>query len=280
VTDPRKLRPGELCRLLNSSPLGEVINEGQLRRHRTGAGLRVGDGRYVDLIRYAAWLVQNRHATKPDPRPAAVSDLDEVAKGAAALGSRRQQLTGHGQKLTRKQEEVIAALLTERTYAAAAAKAGVGERTIYRWLLHPDICIAFEKAKQESVKSAICHLQLGTRPVSEVLLNIALHGKRESDRIRAAAAVLDFAMRGLPDASIPGGEPNAGKAPAMNPAEVVQILAARLRQLDAAQLPAAEKLRLTATLADALLRALAVDDLSKRTEALEAVLLSRKDNER
>ncbi len=280
MTDPRKLRPSELCRLLNSSPLGEVINEGQLRRHRTGAGLRVGDGRYVDLIRYAAWLVQNRHATKPDPRPAAVSDLDEVAKGAAALGSRRQQLTGHGQKLTRKQEEVIAALLTERTYAAAAAKAGVGERTIYRWLLLPDFCIAFEKAKQESVKSAICHLQLGTRPVSEVLLNIALHGKRESDRIRAAAAVLDFAMRGLPDASIPGGEPNAGKAPAMNPAEVVQILAARLRQLDAAQLPAAEKLRLTATLADALLRALAVDDLSKRTEALEAVLLSRKDNER
>src|SRR5205823_1341350 len=102
VTDPRKLRPSELCRLLNSTPLGEVINQGQLRRHRTGAGLRVGDDRYVDLIRYAAWLVQNRHANKPDPRPAAVSDLDEVAKGAAALGSRRQQLTGHGQKLTRK----------------------------------------------------------------------------------------------------------------------------------------------------------------------------------
>ena len=280
MTDPRKLRPSELCRLLNSSPLGEVINEGQLRRHRTGAGLRVGDGRYVDLIRYAAWLVQNRHATKPDPRPAAVSDLDEVAKGAAALGSRRQQLTGHGQKLTRKQEEVIAALLTERTYAAAAAKAGVGERTIYRWLLLPDFCIAFEKAKQESVKSAICHLQLGTRPVSEVLLNIALHGKRESDRIRAAAAVLEFAMRGLPDANVSNGEPHAEAAARMNTDELVQMLTTRLRQLDAAQLPATEKLRLTATLADALLRALGVDDLSKRMEALEAVLLSRKDNER
>jgi hypothetical protein len=66
----------------------------------------------------------------------------------------------------------------------------------------------------------------------------------------------------------------------MNPAEVVQILAARLRQLDAAQLPAAEKLRLTATLADAILRALDKDELCKRMEALEAVLLSRKDNER
>ena len=87
MTDPRKLRPGELCRLLNSTPLGEVIKQSQLQRHRTRAGLRVGDGRYVDLIRYAAWLVQNRHATKPDPRPAAVSDLDEVAKGALLLAA-------------------------------------------------------------------------------------------------------------------------------------------------------------------------------------------------
>lgn len=280
MTDPRKLRPGELCRLLNSTPLGEVINQGQLKRQRTRAGLRIGDARYVDLVRYVAWLIQVRHATKADPEPAAVTGLEEVAQGAAAVGSRWQQMTGHGQKLTRKQEEVIAALLTERTYAAAAAKAGVGERTIYRWLLLPDFRIAFEKAKQESVKSAICHLQLGTRPVSEALLNIALHGKRESDRNRAAATVLDFAMRGLPDANIPGGEANAGKAAAMNPAEVVQILTARLRQLDAAQLPAAEKSRLTATLADAILRALDKDELCKRMEALEAVLLSRKDNER
>ena len=37
--------------------------------------------------------------------------------------------------------------------------------------------------------------------------------------------------------------------------------------------------RLTATLADAILRALDKDELCKRMEALEAVLLSRKDKE-
>ena len=52
ATDPRRLRPSELCRLLNSTPLGEVIGERQLHRHRTRAGLRVGDARHVDLIRY------------------------------------------------------------------------------------------------------------------------------------------------------------------------------------------------------------------------------------
>jgi hypothetical protein len=45
-------------------------------------------------------------------------------------------------------------------------------------------------------------------------------------------------------------------------------------------LPTAEKSRLTATLSDAFLRAIAVDDLNKRMESLEAVLLSRKDKER
>lgn len=67
ATDPRKLRPSELCRLLNSTPLGEVINERQLHRHRTRAGIRIGDARFVDLLRYAAWLVELRHTPKPEP---------------------------------------------------------------------------------------------------------------------------------------------------------------------------------------------------------------------
>ena len=45
ATDPRKLRPSELCRWLNSTLLGEVINERQLHRHRTRAGMRIGDAR-------------------------------------------------------------------------------------------------------------------------------------------------------------------------------------------------------------------------------------------
>ncbi|GJQ29708.1 MAG: hypothetical protein HBSAPP03_15920 [Phycisphaerae bacterium] len=64
--DPRQLRPGELARLLNSTPLGEVISERQLHRHRTRAGFRVaadGDAGRVDLFRYVAWLVTTRHET-------------------------------------------------------------------------------------------------------------------------------------------------------------------------------------------------------------------------
>lgn len=66
ATDPRNLRPIELCRLLNSTPLGEVINERQLYRHRTRAGLRIGDAKRLDLLRYIAWLIEIRHAPKPE----------------------------------------------------------------------------------------------------------------------------------------------------------------------------------------------------------------------
>ena len=64
--DPRRLGPTQLCRLLNSTPLGEVISDRQLYRHRTRAGYRIGDGKQVDLLRYVAWLVQVRHAPKEE----------------------------------------------------------------------------------------------------------------------------------------------------------------------------------------------------------------------
>ncbi len=62
--DIRKLRPAELCRLLNSTPLGEVIGEREVYRHRTRAGFRIGDGRHIDLFRYVAWLMEVYHAPK------------------------------------------------------------------------------------------------------------------------------------------------------------------------------------------------------------------------
>jgi hypothetical protein len=55
-TDPTKLKPGEIVRLLNSTPRGPVTDGRRLAAHREAAGLRIGDGRTVDLFRYAAWL--------------------------------------------------------------------------------------------------------------------------------------------------------------------------------------------------------------------------------
>ena len=95
--DPCRLRPTELCRLLNSTPLGEVINTRVLYRHREQAGLRIGEGRHVDLVRYVAWLVQARHLPRQEPAAttSADSDLAEaaLARPNCAAGNRNGKAT-------------------------------------------------------------------------------------------------------------------------------------------------------------------------------------------
>src|SRR6185437_7299719 len=102
----------------------------------------------------------------------------------------------------------------------------------------------------------------------------ARHGRRDGDRVRAANPLLDHAFRGLIDADRIHGTPAAQPAPS-GTADVVAILAARLRQIDQSELPAVEKARLTAVLADSLLRAIGVDVIDKRLEAMHAVLVGR-----
>ena len=85
--DPKKLRPTELVRLLNSTPLGEVISERQLLRHRSRAGFRIGDDRHVDLFRYVAWLVDQRHSPRPPRREADYEALKERARARNAAMS-------------------------------------------------------------------------------------------------------------------------------------------------------------------------------------------------
>lgn len=88
--DPRNLKPSELCRLLNSTPLGEVTSERQLYRQRMRAGYRIGDGRSVDLLRYAAWLMHERHAAQT-AKPK--YDYDEH-RGQSGARNRQLSLAG------------------------------------------------------------------------------------------------------------------------------------------------------------------------------------------
>src|SRR5262249_48290859 len=164
------------------------------------------------------------------------------------------------------------ALLTEPSHASAAAKAGVSEATLHRWLRLPGFRTAYRQARRQLVEGAVGRLQAAAGLAVDTLLAVAKDGARDGDRVRAAVALLDHAFRGFE----PVGAELDDVAPAVaGTADVVRVLAGRLRQVDAADLPAGEKARLTATLADALLRAIGVDVLEKRLEALEAVLSQR-----
>ena len=184
-------------------------------------------------------------------------------------------MNGHGQKLTRKQEALIAALLTESTHATAAAKTGVSEATVHRWLRLSAFQAAYRQARRELVEGAVGRLQAATGQAVDTLVAVARDGEKPGDRVRAVVALLDHAFRGLTAADALHGEPEAGDGPQMDTGDVVQLLARRLRQVDQCELPTVEKSRLSASLADALLRAIGVDVLDKRLEALQAVLLKR-----
>lgn len=82
--DPRNLKPGELCRLLNSTSLGEVVSERQLYRHRTRAGYRVGDDNRVDLFRYVAWLFDVRHEPKTESKDVDYESMKQRARARNA----------------------------------------------------------------------------------------------------------------------------------------------------------------------------------------------------
>ena len=276
AADPRKLRPGALCQLLNSTPLGEVINQSHLRQHRTSVGLRIGDGKTVDLVRYAAWLMEMRHAPKPPQQPKhsapILLEIEEAAVGAAAAAS---ELRGHGQKLTNKQELLIAAMLSESTYSAAAVKAGVPERTLYRWLQLPGFRETYRQARRQLLDSMIGRMQAAAGQAVSTLIEITVKGRRDGDRVRAAVAILMYSERMLAGDDLPIGLPNDGGP--MDTSEVVAILSDRLRQLSAAEISTLEKSRMTATVADTLLRAIGVDVLDKSLEALQAVFKDLKD---
>lgn len=98
--DPRRLRPADLARLLNSTPLGAVIDERQVHRHRVQAGARVGDAKTVHLVRYAAWLfgrVQEASGvtSKKSAGAAAVADpAYERMKEASAQRNRQASKSG------------------------------------------------------------------------------------------------------------------------------------------------------------------------------------------
>jgi hypothetical protein len=84
-TDLRHLRPTDAVQLLNSTALGPVMHERRLYRHRTRAGLRVGNGRTLDLFRYIAWAVDRLR----DPITSADSQADYLAHRTSAAKRKR-----------------------------------------------------------------------------------------------------------------------------------------------------------------------------------------------
>ncbi len=105
-------------------------------------------------------------------------------------------MSGHGEKLTRKKEQAILALLTERTVAEAAAATGVSEATLTRWMKLQEFGVAYREARREAVSMAIARVQSACTGAVEVLQHV-MHDDQTppSVRVSAAKTILDTTFR-------------------------------------------------------------------------------------
>jgi hypothetical protein len=101
-------------------------------------------------------------------------------------------------QLSAKQQKCLAALLTEPTVTAAAAKVGVGERTVHTWLSEPVFADAYRRARREAVRVAIGRLQQVSAGTVAVLVNVmADKATPAATRVNAAKAVIEYSLKSV-----------------------------------------------------------------------------------
>jgi hypothetical protein len=107
-------------------------------------------------------------------------------------------MAGSGAKFGRKKEEAIAALLSQRNVEEAARAAGLGTRTLMRWLQIPEFQDAYRQARRDAFGQSIARLQHASSAAASVLLKVMLDPNAPaSSRIRAADSVLDHAAKAI-----------------------------------------------------------------------------------
>jgi DNA-binding MurR/RpiR family transcriptional regulator len=107
-------------------------------------------------------------------------------------------MTGHGEKLSRKHEQAISALLATPTVAEAAHQAGVSESTVRRWLQSADFQAAYQQARRQVVQQAIVQVQQTCTVAVTTLRTVMQEATAPaSARVSAAKAVLDTALKAV-----------------------------------------------------------------------------------
>ena len=107
-------------------------------------------------------------------------------------------MTGHGAKFGRKQEEAIAALLTQRNTEEAARSIGVAPKTLLRWLQIPEFQEAYRRARRVAYGQSIARLQQATAAAASTLLKVMVDpGTPASTKVRAAESMLSHAAKAI-----------------------------------------------------------------------------------
>ena len=106
--------------------------------------------------------------------------------------------TGHGDKLSRKREMAITALLSQPSIPAAAKSIGVAEKTLWRWLQRNDFREAYLEARRQLIRQALTTIQTAMEEAVQTLRDVMNDSESPpASRLTAARAIIDFALKGL-----------------------------------------------------------------------------------
>ena len=107
-------------------------------------------------------------------------------------------MKGHGSKFGRKQEEAVAALLSQRNVEEAARIAGIAPKTLLRWLKEPEFDAAYRTARRAAFSQSIARLQQASSAAVSTLLKVMVDTNAPAaSRVRAADCVLDHASKAI-----------------------------------------------------------------------------------
>jgi hypothetical protein len=107
-------------------------------------------------------------------------------------------MKGHGAKFGRKQEEAIAALLTQRNIDEAAKAVGIAPNTLLKWMKLPEFQTAYREARRAAFSQSIARLQQGTSAAATTLIKLLLDPNTPASvRARVADSIFNHAAKAI-----------------------------------------------------------------------------------
>ena len=107
-------------------------------------------------------------------------------------------MKGHGEKLGRKKEQAILALVTARNTEEAAKSIGVSAKTLLRWQKLPEFERAYREARVAGFRQSTARLQQASSPAVTTLLKIMVDPAAPlAVKARCAYYILGYANQAI-----------------------------------------------------------------------------------
>jgi hypothetical protein len=107
-------------------------------------------------------------------------------------------MKGHGAKFSRKMEEAVVVLLTQRNQEEAAHVIGIGTATLLRWQKMPEFQQAYREARRAAHGQSVARLQQASGAAVSTLLKVMLDANTPaSTKVRAADSVLNHSAKAI-----------------------------------------------------------------------------------